>query len=204
MNRMLCQVLPQNGIHRCWRCCRNTHALHPFANELPCVLSFPLLPYRYFSRKDIENMANNEYKSYYLDSLALNACFYLVYVISLHCDNQIEQVNMKAIQFNSANVVKSAIKCMDYEMDAATSISKGMMIETLKKRMMRGEVVRFCYQKLDGTIRYAVGTLQSDAVKANVAGTGTPKRYYGMFAYLDLEKMAWRGFKEERIIGIVD
>ena len=27
---------------------------------------------------------------------------------------------------------------------------------------------------------------------------------YGMFAYIDLEKMAWRGFKEERIIGIVD
>ena len=111
---------------------------------------------------------------------------------------------MKAIQFNSANVIKSAIKCMNFELDAATSISMGMMIETLKRRMMRGEVVRFCYQKLDGTIRYAVGTLQSDAVKANVAGTGIPKRYYGMFAYLDLEKMAWRGFKEERIIGIVD
>ena len=54
---------------------------------------------------------------------------------------------MKAIQFNSTNVVKSAIKCMGFEMDAATSISKGMMLETLKKRMMRGEVVRFCYQK---------------------------------------------------------
>ena len=107
---------------------------------------------------------------------------------------------MKAIQFSSANVVKSAIKCMGFEMDAATSISKGMMIETLKKRMMRGEVVRFCYQKLDGSIRYAVGTLQLDAVKANVAGTGIPK----LFAYIDLQKMAWRGFKEERIIGIVD
>ena len=69
---------------------------------------------------------------------------------------------MKAIQFNTANVVKSAIKCMGFEMDAATSISKGMMIETLKRRMMRGEVVRFCYQKLDGSIRYAVGTLQLD------------------------------------------
>ena len=32
---------------------------------------------------------------------------------------------MKAIQFSSANVVKSAIKCMGLEMDAATSISKG-------------------------------------------------------------------------------
>ena len=111
---------------------------------------------------------------------------------------------MKAIQFNTANVVKSAIKCMGFEMDAATSVSKAMMIETLKKRMMRGEVIRFCYMKLDGTVRYAVGTLQSDAVKANVVGVGIPKRFYGMFAYIDLQKMAWRGFKEERIIGIVD
>lgn len=111
---------------------------------------------------------------------------------------------MKAIQFNTANVVKSAVKCMGVEMDAATSISKGIILETLKKRMMRGEVVRFCYQKLDGSIRYAVGTLQSDAVKANTTGTGIPKRYYGMFAYIDLQKMAWRGFREERIIGILD
>ena len=56
---------------------------------------------------------------------------------------------MKAIQFNSTNVVKSGIKCIGFEMDTATSISKGMMLETLKKRMMRGEVVRFCYQNAE-------------------------------------------------------
>ena len=81
---------------------------------------------------------------------------------------------------------------------------KGLLIETLKGRMLNGEIVRFCYQKMDGSIRYAVGTLQSDSVKANINGTGIPKRYYGMFVYLDLQKMAWRGFKEERIIGIID
>ena len=69
---------------------------------------------------------------------------------------------------------------------------------------MRGEVVRFCYKKLNGEIRTAVGTLQTQAVQANVVGTGIPKKFYGMCAYIDLEKMAWRGFKEERIIGIVD
>ena len=111
---------------------------------------------------------------------------------------------MKAIQFSGENVVRTAVRCMSFDMDAATSFSKGMMAETLKKRMMRGEVVRFCYQKLDGSIRFAIGTLQSDAVKANINGNGIPKRFMGMFAYLDLEKMAWRGFKEERLIGIVD
>ena len=111
---------------------------------------------------------------------------------------------MKAIQFSSENVVRTAVRCMSFDMDEATSFSKGMMAETLKKRMMRGEVVRFCYQKLDGSIRFAIGTLQSDAVKANINGNGIPKRFMGMFAYLDLEKMAGRGFKEERLIGIVD
>lgn len=88
--------------------------------------------------------------------------------------------------------------------DMFTATSKGIALEAMKKRMMRGEVVRFCYQKLDGSIRFAVGTLQSDAVKANTNGNGMSKRFMGMFAYLDLEKMAWRGFKEERFIGTVE
>ena len=88
--------------------------------------------------------------------------------------------------------------------DILTATSKGLALETMKKRMMRGEVVRFAYMKLDGSIRVAVGTLQPNAVEANVKGTGIPKRFYGMFAYLDLEKMAWRGFKEERFIGTIE
>lgn len=111
---------------------------------------------------------------------------------------------MEALSISSSNVVANAVKFMANNIDTPTSIGKGMLMETLKKRMMRGEVVRFCYQKLDGSIRFAIGTLQSDAVKANINGNGIPKRFMGMFAYLDLEKMAWRGFKEERLIGIVD
>ena len=88
--------------------------------------------------------------------------------------------------------------------DMLTATSKGVALETMKKRMMRGECVRFAYMKKDGSIRIAVGTLQKQAVDANTVGTGVPKRFYGMFAYLDLEKMAWRGFKEERFIGTIE
>lgn len=88
--------------------------------------------------------------------------------------------------------------------DMLTATSKGIALETMKKRMMRGECVRFAYMKLNGEIRIAVGTLQPQAVAANVKGTGIPKRFYGMFAYLDLEKMDWRGFKEERFIGTIE
>jgi hypothetical protein len=111
---------------------------------------------------------------------------------------------MKAIQISSSNVARNTVKCLNHSMDVPTSLGKGFMLETLKRRMMRGEVVKFCYQKLNGEIRYAVGTLQSDTVEANTTGTGIPKRFCGMFAYLDLQKMQWRGFKEERLIGIVD
>ena len=111
---------------------------------------------------------------------------------------------MKALVINQNNIVKNAMTFVSNEADLPTAIGKGTLLETLKKRMMRGEVVRFCYRKLSGEIRTAVGTLQANAVQANVVGTGVPKRFYGMFAYLDLEKMAWRGFKVENFIGIVD
>ena len=88
--------------------------------------------------------------------------------------------------------------------DLSTATSKGMALEAMKKRMMRGECVRFAYMKKDGSVRIAVGTLQPQAVEANTVGTGLPKRFYGMFAYLDLEKMDWRGFKEERFIGTIE
>ena len=88
--------------------------------------------------------------------------------------------------------------------DTITAISKAAELETMKKRMMRGEVVRFAYMKLDGSVRVAVGTLQPQAVAANVKGTGIPKKFYGMFVYLDLEKMAWRGFLENRFVGTIE
>lgn len=111
---------------------------------------------------------------------------------------------MKALVINQNNIVKNAMTFVSNEADLPTAIGKGTLLETLKKRMMRGEVVRFCYRKINGEIRTAVGTLQENAVEANVVGTGIPKRFYGMFAYLDLEKMAWRGFKLENFIGIVE
>lgn len=110
--------------------------------------------------------------------------------IAAVCTNEIVRYSVK-------NVVKN-------NSDMLTATSKAIELETMKKRMMRGECVRFAYMKLDGSVRVAVGTLQSQAVKANTVGTGAPKRFYGMFAYLDLEKMAWRGFKEERFIGTIE
>ena len=113
---------------------------------------------------------------------------------------------MKQIAAVSTNEIAryAAKNVVMNHVDMLTSVSKGIALETMKKRMMRGEVVRFAYMKLNGEVRTAVGTLQPQAVAANVKGTGIPKRFYGMFAYLDLEKMDWRGFKEERFIGTIE
>ena len=111
---------------------------------------------------------------------------------------QIAAVSTKEItRFAVKNVVMN-------NSDMLTATSKAIELETMKKRMMRGEVVKFAYMKLNGEVRIAVGTLQADAVKANVNGNGIPKRFYGMFAYLDLSVMTWRGFKEERFIGTIE
>lgn len=113
---------------------------------------------------------------------------------------------MKKIAALSTNeIVRYAVKnLVKNNSDNMTAISKAVELEAMKKRMMRGECVRFVYLKLDGSVRIAVGTLQPNAVKANVVGTGVPKRFYGMFAYLDLEKMDWRGFREERFVGTIE
>ena len=113
---------------------------------------------------------------------------------------------MKKIAALSTNEIAryAAKNIVMNNVDMLTSVSKGIALETMKKRMMRGEVVRFAYMKKDGSVRIAVGTLQPDAVKANVKGTGIPKKFYGMFVYLDLEKMAWRGFLENRFVGTIE
>ncbi len=113
---------------------------------------------------------------------------------------------MKQIAALSTNEIAriSAKNVVMNHVDMITATSKGLALEAMKKRMMRGECIRFAYSKLDGSVRIAVGTLQPQAVKANIEGTGIPKRFFGMFAYLDLEKMAWRGFREERFIGTIE
>ena len=111
---------------------------------------------------------------------------------------QMAAVNTNEIvRYTAKNIVMNNV-------DMLTATSKGIALEAMKKRMMRGECVRFAYMKKDGSVRVAVGTLQKQAVESNTNGNGIPKRYFGMFAYLDLEKMSWRGFREERFIGTIE
>jgi len=112
---------------------------------------------------------------------------------------------MKALKINKNEIISNTMKfATNQGMDIMTSFGKGLLIETLKKRMMNGEVVKFCFLKMDNTIRFAVGTLEPNAVSFNVTGQGISKKEYNQFAYIDCQKMGWRSFIADRIIGIVD
>lgn len=113
---------------------------------------------------------------------------------------------MKQLAVKTSEIVRYASKNVAMNgSDSLTATAKAMELATLKARMMRGECVKFAYVKLNGEVRIAVGTLQKDSVEASINGNGLPKRFYGMFVYQDLLcNLDWRGFKEERFIGIIE
>ena len=77
-------------------------------------------------------------------------------------------------------------------------LSKAWELYRLTKRMRAG-VVRFAYEKADGSLRKACGTLYD--VAATVKGTGYPNDAITM-RYYDVEADGWRSFKVENLIAI--
>lgn len=72
------------------------------------------------------------------------------------------------------------------------------------KDMLRKGTVKFQYTKKDGSIRTAVGTLQSDKITKKPAGGVCHPKEVGYTPYFDLEKEAWRCFAESKLIGVVE
>lgn len=80
----------------------------------------------------------------------------------------------------------------------AVCLSRSWAVFRLIQRM-RADVVAFTYEKADGTLRKAKGTLQG--VQALVKGTGseTPKTV----RYFDTDVQAFRSFRVENLIAIL-
>lgn len=68
------------------------------------------------------------------------------------------------------------------------------------KREMRFGIVKFYYQKVDGTIREAYGTLKSGIVPETL-GTGR-RTSPTVQTYFDTEKNEWRCFKIANLMRI--
>ena len=85
--------------------------------------------------------------------------------------------------------------------DIAIAAAKAMMIELLKTKMVNG-VAHFAFQKKDGSIREAYGTIQSNIVSAKTNGNGISRECYNTTAFFDVEKGLWRSFRWESLLWV--
>ena len=80
----------------------------------------------------------------------------------------------------------------------AICLSESWQLYRLTTRMRAG-VVRFAYEKTNGTLRRAAGTLHG--VAATIKGTGRPDDGCTV-KYYDIEADGWRSFKVENLITV--
>ena len=82
------------------------------------------------------------------------------------------------------------------------------MIENLRTRLAKGEIVEFDYVKkgasTNGTkvIRHAIGCLYGAIVAPRITGNGAPNAIFGNQTYWDLERNAFRCFSYETIVKV--
>ena len=82
--------------------------------------------------------------------------------------------------------------------------AKIAMINELKKRFAKGEVVQFeYYKKGTGEIRHATGCLpNNNFIGARIKGTGIPNAAYGNITYFDLDRNQFRCFSVETLVSV--
>lgn len=78
----------------------------------------------------------------------------------------------------------------------AVCLSKAWQLYRLTKQMRTG-VVSFCYEKTDGTLRHAKGTLQGVAALIKGSGVESPKTV----CYFDVEANGFRSLRIENLIS---
>ena len=125
---------------------------------------------------------------------------------------------INAFDIKNANII--ATNCKSLEV-AAFMVAKSngsinpiflgakiAMIENLRTRLAKGEIVEFDYVKkgasTNGTkvIRHAIGCLYGAIVAPRITGNGAPNAIYGNQTYWDLERNQFRCFSYETIIKV--
>ena len=125
---------------------------------------------------------------------------------------------LTSFDMNNANII--AANCKSLEV-AAFMVAKSngninpillgakiAMIENLRTRLAKGEIVQFDYVKkgasTNGTkvIRHAIGCLYGAIVAPRISGNGAPNAIYGNQTYWDLERNQFRCFSYETICKV--
>ena len=125
---------------------------------------------------------------------------------------------LNAFDMNNANII--ATNCKSLEV-AAFMVAKSngninpiflgakiAMIENLRTRLAKGEIVEFDYVKkgasTNGTkvIRHAIGCLYGSLIAPQIKGTGVPNSVFGNLTYWDLQRNAFRCCSYETIVKV--
>ena len=84
-----------------------------------------------------------------------------------------------------------------------------MVKESLQQKLNRllntEDVVNFTFKKKNGELRHARGTKKLDRIKSideNAIPSGEGNSKIGIVTYFDLDKLAWRSFKEELLVSL--
>lgn len=81
----------------------------------------------------------------------------------------------------------------------AVCLAKSWQLHRLAKAMRAG-AVRFAFEKADGTLRRATGTLKD--VQDLVRGTGGRPDSCATFKYYDTERAAFRSFRAANLVAV--
>ena len=83
----------------------------------------------------------------------------------------------------------------------STALKKAWMLYRLAKMMRKG-VVKFFYEKVDGSARVAYGTLCNLPAGVTSRRSATKAPNFATMCYWDTKKQAFRSFKVENFIAI--
>lgn len=79
---------------------------------------------------------------------------------------------------------------------------KSWQLYRLAKKMRRG-IVTFYFQKADGSIRKAIGTLQNLPINTTLGKHKTTAPSYKTMTYFDVEKQQFRCFQIQNLICVI-
>lgn len=112
---------------------------------------------------------------------------------------------MNTIITTSTNnaLVAAHIKAITIKTGSALmGTSKALLIEEAKRQMRNG-VCHFIYQKKNGEVREAFGTLDRGVLNATLKGTGESPETWGCCYYHDTLKGGARSFRWQNLIAVL-
>lgn len=100
-----------------------------------------------------------------------------------------------------SNIMRMAwVFVRKYGFSMSAAMKQAWLNAKLKKEMSK-RIVKFYFQKINGEIREAYGTLAETMIPA-IAGTDNRKKNDSVQVYYDCEKEEWRCFKIANLLKI--